>query len=299
MTLHPQGPDENADYDANFNPYDTYSYKLDPPASSSSTDVPDPANQPSSPYLVPGPQPMPSPIPPPRSKNRGPWIVVSILLGVTILACVFAGIVGRNYIIFNTRPGDLPENVVAANPDPYPHHHGTLKVLDPLNAPNNNLINSSNCTVNNGAYHITALHPHSTQSCLQAFTFTNFAFEVEMTIIQGDCGGVTFTPTDVNGINDTSFLFGICLDGGYLVDVSQGDNNQGLAGHSSSFHPGLNQKNVLALVIDGQKLDFYVNHQLTKSISSYGHTFGKLGLVAYSLSSPADIAYTNEREWEA
>src|SRR6266852_3872682 len=80
-------------------------------------------------------------------------------------------------------------SVIAANPDPYPPGGGTLALLDPLhdNSQGHNWdTNATNCAFSGGTYHVSAPGTPFFASCAARSTnFSNFIYEVQMTIIKG------------------------------------------------------------------------------------------------------------------
>src|SRR3989442_15425475 len=111
-------------------------------------------------------------------------------------------------------------SVIAANPYPsYLTGNGTLALYDSLSQ-SDYWYNSSNtsfggaCQFTNGAYHISQTKPQRLFDCVAGPSFTNFAFEVHMTIIQGDCGGIVFRRDSTNA---NLYVFQVCQNGSYRL----------------------------------------------------------------------------------
>src|SRR5258708_24765499 len=103
----------------------------------------------------------------------------------------------------------------------------------------------------------------------QAPSYTNFAYDVQMSIVKGDCGGIVFRLDGTQGAKN--YLFEICQDGTNGIYINEGSNNTYKTVASdmpvAAFHKGLNQPNVLGVVANGQTFSIYINQQLTKTFT--------------------------------
>jgi eukaryotic-like serine/threonine-protein kinase len=151
-------------------------------------------------------------------------------------------------------------------------------------------------------------HPCIKQDMAQSskYVFGNFAYEVTMTINQGDCGGVTFRAN-----NQAMYYFVICSTGTYRLVRYLGDS-QGSAmlipGSSSSPDPtssaintGSAASNTIAVEARGAHIDLYVNKTKIDSIDDSAYSSGYIGVIAKSLNpavnDPTDVVFTNARVW--
>jgi len=125
-----------------------------------------------------------------------------------------------------------------------------------------------------------------------------------MNIQQGDCGGLVFRYVDSNNF----YLFEVCQDGTYnLSDFVSGKptslySNANKA--SSVIHQGANQSNVLAVSVQGDTVNMYVNGQsidtaTSTSLTSTTFNRGQIGLLADDTADPTSITYTNVLVWTA
>ena len=186
---------------------------------------------------------------------------------------------------------------------------GPLVLNDSLNAqsgsnwdvlaPANSSVGGS-CQFTNGTYHSTMPAKGYFQPCYaNAPTFTNFAFQVQMTITQGDEGGILFR---ANPNNSTYYLFRIDTNGAYDLFVyssSQASSAKSLLnGVTQSFKTGLNQNNTLTLVAQGNNLYFYANNRFIDSVSDGTFTSGKIGVFGEDATNPTDVAFTNAQVWQ-
>ncbi len=187
--------------------------------------------------------------------------------------------------------------------------NGTLALNDPLSAQTNSQwdtlapANSSvggSCAFTNGAYHSNMPQKGYFQPCYaQTPNFTNFAFQVDMTITQGDEGGILFR---ADPANSRFYLFRIAQDGTYdlfLYSNSQGSQAQSLLSNTAqNFKNGLNQTNTITVVAQGGNLYFYVNGQYLNSVSNNTFTSGKIGVFGESSTGSTDVAFANAKVWQ-
>ncbi len=196
-------------------------------------------------------------------------------------------------------------SVIVANPNPYTPGSGKLALIDPLSDTSRGYAwdvsthTDGTCAFSGGAYHASTPKPHFFYVCTaEATDFSNFAAEVQMKIVQGDCGGMVFRADSNNG---KLYFFEVCQDGTYLfsryLDYT-GNNVTDLAGGSSAaIKTGLNQSNVLAVVAQGSTLSIYVNNQKIASANDSTFKHGQIGLFADSNNHPSEVAFNNVKVW--
>ncbi len=194
--------------------------------------------------------------------------------------------------------------VIAANPYPsYLSGHGTLALYDPLSQPAQWGTDSDSsfggaCQFTDGAYHISQSKTNRFYDCTSFANFSNFAFEVQMKITQGDCGGLIFR---ANTSTSTLYYFEVCESGAYklikYVDTSGGNAKDLTFNVSPQINNGLNASNLLAVVANGSTLELYVNSQKIDSVDDDSYSHGVLGLVAASTSSSTEVVYSTVRVW--
>jgi len=193
-----------------------------------------------------------------------------------------------------------------ANPDPYAPSGGTLAIYDPLHANSgSNWSEGTNqyggaCLFTGEAYHVSETNTKYFQYCNEGSNFSNFAFEVQMKISKGDCGGMVF---DVEPSSGKLYFFRICQDGYYslyrYLDSSSSHITTLAGSNSSAVHTGLNQTNVIAIVAHSSVIDLYINSQRVNSVRDSTFSSGEIGLCAdpsYS-NHPTDVAYNNAKVW--
>jgi eukaryotic-like serine/threonine-protein kinase len=151
------------------------------------------------------------------------------------------------------------------------------------------------CQFAGGAYHVSQSNAQYISFCNAKNTnFSNFAFEVQMRIIQGDCGGLIFRYQDSN--NGTFYYFEICQNGTYTLFESYSNTLRDNAS-STAIHTGLNQSNLIAVSANGSTLDLYVNNQKIDSINDSTHSQGQIGVVATDLNSPTEVVFSDAKVW--
>src|SRR6266487_2358125 len=213
--------------------------------------------------------------------------------------------------------------IVQANPlPPYFSGNGQLGLYDPL-ADNSRgyqwlpttssglPTQNGNCAFKGGALDASVswdenytmlFHP-----CIESTTdFGDLAYEVNMTINVGDCGGVTF-----RGVNSALYYFVICHDGRYRLVRYAKDPGTGVTptpdlnpilkdSTSQSIKTGFGQSNTIAIEAKGSHIDLYVNQAKIDAVDdptgyNAGYSTGKVGVIAksWSLHDLTDVAFTN------
>lgn len=235
-----------------------------------------------------------------------------------------------------TAQAQATATVVQENPLPgYFSDNGTLALKDPLTDTSSNLWaqatasasppKNGNCmplqggldasvgaTHTNGITNVDStvtFHPCIKQDMAQPsnYVYGDFAYEVTMTINQGDCGGVIFRAK-----NQAMYYFVICSAGTYRL-VRYLNDNQGsvmlIPGSSPSPDPtssaintGPNVSNTIAVKARGAHIDLYVNQAKITSIDDSSYSSGYIGVIAKSLNpavnDPTDVVFTNARVWK-
>jgi len=194
-----------------------------------------------------------------------------------------------------------------ANTDPY--SNGTLAFYDPLinNSQGNQWDEGADnsfgggCQFADGGYDVSQTKSDRFFQCLAEAdidNFNNFTFEVQMSINQGDCGGMVFRENSTNG---ELYFFRICQDGTYQLaryNDFTGKNTVILgSGSSVEIAQGLNQINIIAVVANGGSITLYVNHQEIDSVNDNMYSNGRVGLIAVNSSYSTKVEYNNAKIW--
>ena len=150
-------------------------------------------------------------------------------------------------------------------------HTGVLALDDPLHDNSKGYgwdtstnQNNATCAFVNGGYQSSQPADSNFHACFAfAPDFSNFVYEVQMTIVSGQAGGIVFR---ANPANSTFYYFRVGQDGSYdlwtYVDkyIDHAHHlTSGPPGSSSAIHTGYNQPNLVAVVARGSSLALYVN----------------------------------------
>ena len=159
--------------------------------------------------------------------------------------------------------------------------------------------NLPNCTYSTGAFHVKDTQSHYYIWCVSKnTTVSNFALQVDMSIVSGDSGGVMFR---VDSAIAQYYRFEIGQDGSYSLYLSTNQSSPDqllLSGSSAAIKTSAGQVNTVTIIANGSSLSFFVNQQLVASKSDTTLTSGNIGLIAHSLSSPStEVAFSNVKIW--
>jgi hypothetical protein len=186
---------------------------------------------------------------------------------------------------------------------------GNPALSDQLNAPSSNNWDqfsasgstaSGSCTYTGGQYHSNMPQKGFFQPCYaENPAFSNFAFQVQMTITQGDGGGIIFR---ADPTNFKFYLFQVSQNGDYALFLyvdNQGTHAKSLLSNSSSLiKQGQNQVNTITVVVRGGNIYFYINGQYLDGVSNNTYASGKIGVFGESSTSPTDVAFSNAQVWQ-
>ncbi len=189
------------------------------------------------------------------------------------------------------------ETVVIANRNPYPPQTGTLVEL----APTPKVGTGTICNQTNGAMHATNNHTGSVGYCWGGNPYDNFAYDVEMTIVKGDCGGIIFREDGTEGSKE--YMFNVCQYGYHTVDIDEGASQQfknvTYAQTTPGLKQGLNQMNLIGVVAQGQNITVYVNKQQVASFTDSTYGSGLVGVDVWNTNSNGtDVVFANQRVWK-
>ncbi len=192
---------------------------------------------------------------------------------------------------------------VSTQPNPYPPHTGSLVLSDPLKDNSKGyrwdvgtFANGSSCSFTGGSYHVAVSTRGHVFACnARNGSFADLAYEVQITILKGDRGGLFFRQVGARG---PYYYFSIKTDRSYELDSFTGSASHVLQrGTSPAIKAGLNQTNLLAVVAQGGSITLYVNRKSITHVSDSTTSHGLIGLAADATNQPAEVAFMNANVW--
>ncbi len=190
----------------------------------------------------------------------------------------------------------------AALLNPYPPYGGTLVLNDPLrdNSKGYNWdVNTRGCQFSAGGYLVRETQQRHFQYCTARTTdFSNFAYQVQMTIINGDYGGLIFR---ANAVTGQYYYFRIGQDGSYIL-IRYVDNQNIHAqiltdGLASIIRTNLNQSNLIAVVAHSSTIDLYVNKQYITSVNDNSYSHGQIAVAAENEGNSTEVLFSDAKVW--
>lgn len=158
------------------------------------------------------------------------------------------------------------------------------------------------CVFSDGTYHASAQPKNSFMLCMaQSTNFGDLAYQVQMTIVKGEFGGMVLR---ADGSQTKYYSFFIDRYGIYTLITSvdnTGTHDHVLRTGTSEFiRTGLNQVNTLAVIARGSSLYLYINQQYITSARDTTYIAGQIGVFGgnYALA-PADVVFSHAQVWNA
>lgn len=161
-----------------------------------------------------------------------------------------------------------------------------------------NAVGGGGCYYSNGAFHASVQNQHYYVACFGLNTnYSNMAFEVSMTILNGNQGGLIF-----HGNKDSLkfYSFRVSSDGNVALYASQDNShsNNLFYDHSNAIKTGAGQTNVVTVITRSSTMYFYINKQYVGQVQDTAYSSGQIGLLSADLSAATDVAYQNARVWQ-
>jgi len=197
-----------------------------------------------------------------------------------------------------------PTSPPVPSSNPYPPNAGTLALSDPLvdngegyhweqGTNSNNAI----CQFTSNGLDVTQPKQGYFHGCIaHATDFTNFAYEVQMTMLSGDYAGIIFCADTTRG---TYYFFYIKPTGDYALKTLRNDQFTGTlkSGSSTAIHTGLSATNLIAVVVQNGNITLYVNRTLIDSVSDSSYTHGAIGVFTGNDVNAAETIFSNAKVW--
>jgi eukaryotic-like serine/threonine-protein kinase len=229
-----------------------------------------------------------------KTVNRRPGLATaSLLIGMALLIAVGGSVA---FFYFTRSNQQIP----------YPPY-GRLTLDDPLSDNShgykwdeNNLIYGI-CAFTGGAYHVNVGGGGWRYCASSSPKFSDFAYQVQVTLVKGDIGGIIFRSDNTKG---NSYFFGIDRNGDYVLRTINNcpSNNCNVSelhrGSSTVIKTGLNQSNLVAVVASGSTIDLYVNQQKIDSVSDSTYSQGQIGVATFDEhGSSTEVAFRDAKVW--
>ncbi len=158
------------------------------------------------------------------------------------------------------------------------------------------------CLFKSGGYHVISRRLYSPNWC---FTdpprrFNNFAYQVQMTIVQGNEGGVVFGLTLTAAKQPAHcYFFSLNRNGTYTLWMLINTQYKILLHRPNAvIKTGLNQPNQLTVLTQGNQIALFINKQYVVSVLTNAPASGIVGLFATNLPDTTDIAFSNLEIWK-
>lgn len=162
-----------------------------------------------------------------------------------------------------------------------------------------NLPSGETCQFTGGALHAGASKTFGAFCFAANSNFSDFAYQVDLTILQGDTAGIIFR---ANSSATVFYFLSINPNGNYSLAViggAAGSSGTNLAvGTSPAIKTGLNQPNELTILARGSTFYIYINQQYVATATDTTASSGKIGVIAANTANQAsDVAFTNAKVW--
>jgi hypothetical protein len=259
------------------------------------------------PPLAPGQIPLRS-LPPytPAKRSRGILIfsVVFIVVLVGALVAAFA-----NLSTHSNSNAQAQHTNITPTPDAtqlYTQVINTAPTLvDALNSASGSQWHTNQqqqyqCLFQNGAFHVLVSNPDHYFFCPSIYTNQgSFAFQVQITLVQGDYAGITLcTNVATNALYYLRFNRFESYDLFLYKDIHGADALQLAHGDTASLNGGLGANNVLTVIDQRGHYFTYFNRQFVTQLTNTFLTSGNIGLVAGNDGLTTDAAFSNAKIWD-
>jgi hypothetical protein len=175
--------------------------------------------------------------------------------------------------------------------------HSSLAFQDRYNWDIYSTTDGGGCTFTGGALHASAFSKGFYVPCFaHATNFSNFAYQVQITIHKGDQGGIIFRADDANS---RFYFLRIGRDGFYSLSISKDDTHTLSIAYDRStlINTAPNQPNLLTVVAQGGSFSLYVNKQYVGSTRDGNYSSGEIGVFAADNNSGTDVSFSNAQLW--
>ncbi len=153
------------------------------------------------------------------------------------------------------------------------------------------------CGFTGGAYHFTLSSGGLWNfcNCVSTQNLNNFALQVQVNIVKGNDGGIVFGSTA-----NSYYRIYVDSEGTYILYqyTKTNDQTQTLRSASSpAITTGLNQANVMTVIVNNNNFYFYANNQFVMSSYLNVYSAGAVSLTAASTDQATDVEFSNLKVW--
>ncbi len=236
------------------------------------------------------------------------WFAIPAVLAILVFAGIMSASGAKTYSDQVTAAQRLATAAAAHAYPSYLPGHGTFYSYASMNIVDkqwDDVVYSKNfCHFMADGYHVNMSNADQHALCLNHTSLSNFAFVVNMVIINGDCGGILFHHT-VNQISTNYYGLSVCSDSGYIFfkkflgDLHTRPSVLWDPYHSDAFHIRLGQSNTVAIVVQQNQFTLFFNRQRIARFSDNDMTIGAIGLTAVTLgkNNSTEVVYTEAQVW--
>jgi uncharacterized Zn finger protein (UPF0148 family) len=241
-------------------------------------------------------------------------ILIGTIFGLFVISCSIFSLVSSETRLHNAGQTPSARDITAtatANPNPYPPGKGLLTLNNLLDENSNAWwanyssdarAQNQGCIFQNGSYTTSKSGTKfsAIKYCLASHTnFRNFAYQIEIVIVQGYSGGIIFRENTNTTAQNDYYYFYIGTGGYYGFWVNVGTQGKLLQqGTNAAIHQGNNKVNTLGAVADGRMLSLFANGILLTTFQDGTYDAGRIGTAAGTLDGEATICeFNNAKVW--
>lgn len=157
--------------------------------------------------------------------------------------------------------------------------------------------NNTGCNFVNGSYRVQEARLGFIFPCFaDATNFSNFVYQVSMTIVSGTEGGIIFRANKAAG---QYYLFRVDTSGSYALELYNGNAYTLLAsGTNTAIYTGPNQPNTLTVIANKGALYLFVNQAYVGGASNTTLSAGQVGVAVFNTSLPVTADFSNAEVWK-
>jgi hypothetical protein len=157
------------------------------------------------------------------------------------------------------------------------------------------------CAFTGGALHATS-NKGSAACVAFGSTHSNFVYQVQVSVIRGDLGGIFFRTDQVN---HKLYLLAISPNGFYGLfytgQNASGNTSENIlaASISPTINTGLKSTNELSVLARGSEISIFINKQFITKVNDSSSTIGEIGVISgSSKNTPCEAAFNNAQLWD-